>query len=117
MGGVGALGSTQQESQQLAGIFSLMAAIPLMVSGFMFTNPNMTFVRVLSWFPLTAPTMMLLRMPMAEVPMVDVVGSIVMLIISIPIILWAGSKLFRMGLLMYGKRPSLRQVLRALRQA
>ena len=38
-------------------------------------------------------------------------------IISIPIILWAGSKLFRMGLLMYGKRPSLRQVLRALRQA
>ena len=117
MGGVGALGTTQQESQQLAGIFSLMAAIPLMVSGFMFTNPNMTFVRVLSWFPLTAPTMMLIRMPMAEVPMVDVVGSIVMLIISIPIILWAGSKLFRMGLLMYGKRPGLRQVLRALRQA
>jgi ABC-2 type transport system permease protein len=117
MGGVGALGSTQQESQQLAGIFSLMAAIPLMIGGFMFTNPNMTFVRVLSWFPLTAPTMMLLRLPMAEVPMVDVVGSIVMLIISIPIILWAGSKLFRMGLLMYGKRPSLRQVLRALRQA
>ena len=117
MGGVGALGTTQQESQQLAGIFSLMAAIPLMVGGFMFTNPNMTFVRVLSWFPLTAPTMMLLRMPMTEVPMVDVVGSIVMLIISIPIILWAGSKLFRMGLLMYGKRPGLRQVLRALRQA
>ena len=117
MGGVGALGSTQQESQQLAGIFSLMAAIPLMVGGFMFTNPNMTFVRVLSWFPLTAPTMMLLRLPMAEVPTVDVVGSIVMLIISIPIILWAGSKLFRMGLLMYGKRPGLRQVLRALRQA
>ncbi len=117
MGGVGALGTNQQESQQLAGIFSLMAAIPLMVSGFMFTNPNMTFVRVLSWFPLTAPTMMLLRMPMAEVPMVDVVGSIVMLIISIPIILWAGSKLFRMGLLMYGKRPSLRQIARALRQA
>ena len=117
MGGVGALGTTQQESQQLAGIFSLMAAIPLMVGGFMFTNPNMTFVRVLSWFPLTAPTMMLLRMPMAEVPAIDIVGSIVMLIISIPIILWAGSKLFRMGLLMYGKRPGLRQVLRALRQA
>ena len=94
-----------------------MAAIPLMVGGFMFTNPNMTFVRVLSWFPLTAPTMMLLRLPMAEVPTVDVVGSIVMLIISIPIILWAGSKLFRMGLLMYGKRPSLRQIARALRQA
>jgi ABC-2 type transport system permease protein len=117
MGGVGALGTTQQESQQLAGIFSMMAAIPLMVGGFMFSNPNMTFVRVLSWFPLTAPTMMLLRMPMAEVPTIDVVGSIVVLIFSIPAVLWAGSKIFRMGLLMYGKRPGLRQVLRALRQA
>jgi len=117
MGGVGALGTTQQESQQLAGIFSMMAAIPLMVGGFMFSNPNMTFVRVLSWFPFTAPTMMLLRLPMVEVPVVDIVGSIAVLIITIPAVLWAGSKVFRMGLLMYGKRPSLRQVLRALRQA
>jgi ABC-2 type transport system permease protein len=117
MGGVGALGTTQQESQQLAGIFSLMAAIPLMLGGFMFTNPNMTIVRVLSWFPLTAPTMMLLRLPMAEVPAIDIVGSIGMLLISIPAVLWVGSKIFRMGLLMYGKRPSLRQIVRALRQA
>jgi ABC-2 type transport system permease protein len=117
MGGVGALGTTQQESQQLAGIFSFLAAIPLMIGGFMFTNPNMTIVRVLSWFPLTAPTMMLLRMPMTEVPLVDVVGSLVMLIIAIPVILWVGSKIFRMGLLMYGKRPSVRQIFRALRQA
>jgi len=117
MGSVGALGTTQQESQQLAGIFSLLAAIPLMMAGFMFTNPNMTIVRVLSWFPFTAPTMMLLRLPMAEVPLLDIVGSIVMLLISIPVVLWAGSKIFRMGLLMYGKRPGLRQVLRALREA
>jgi ABC-2 type transport system permease protein len=117
MGGVGALGTTQQESQQLAGIFSMMAAIPLMIGGFMFANPNMTIVRVLSWFPFTAPTMMLLRLPMTEVPLIDIVGSILMLLISIPAVLWVGSKVFRMGLLMYGKRPSLRQIVRALRQA
>jgi len=117
MGAVGALGTTMQESQQLAGIFSLMAAIPLMLGGFMFSNPNMSLLRALSWFPLTAPTMMLLRLPMAEVPVVDVVGSIVVLLISIPVLLWAGAKVFRMGLLMYGKRPSLAQVVRALREA
>jgi ABC-2 type transport system permease protein len=117
MGGIGALGTTQQESQQLAGIFSILAAIPLMLGGFMFSNPNMPLVRVLSWFPLTAPTMMLLRLPMGQVPPIDIVGSIVMLLISIPGVLWAGSKIFRMGLLMYGKRPSVRQVLRALREA
>jgi len=117
MGAVGALGTTMQESQQLAGIFSLMATIPLMLSGFMFSNPNMPLLRVLSWFPLTAPTVMMLRLPMAEVPIVDVVGSIGVLLISIPALLWAGAKVFRMGLLMYGKRPSLAQVVRALREA
>jgi ABC-2 type transport system permease protein len=117
MGSVGALGTTQQESQQLAGIFSLLATIPLMMGGFMFTNPNMIIARVFSWFPFTAPTMMLLRLPLGDVPLIDVVGSIVMLLITIPAVLWAGSKIFRMGLLMYGKRPGLRQVLHALRQA
>ena len=117
MGAVGALGTSMQESQQLAGIFSAMAAIPLMLGGFMFSNPNMTLVRVLSWFPLTAPTMMILRLPMAKVPLVDIVGSIVVLILAIPTVLWAGSKVFRAGLLMYGKRPSVADILRVLRQA
>jgi len=58
-----------------------------------------------------------LRLPMAEVPAIDIVGSIGMLLISIPAVLWVGSKIFRMGLLMYGKRPSLRQIFRALSQA
>jgi ABC-2 type transport system permease protein len=117
MASTGALGTTTQESQQLAGIFSFAAAVPLMMSGFLFANPNMTLARVLSRFPLTAPTMMLMRIPLSQVPAADIVGSIAMLILSVPLVLWAGSKVFRMGLLMYGKRPSLREILRALRQA
>ncbi|MFQ5460495.1 MAG: ABC transporter permease, partial [Anaerolineae bacterium] len=62
MGSVGALGTTMHESQQLAGIFSLMAAVPLMLAGVVFSNPNWMVARALSWFPLTAPTMMLLRL-------------------------------------------------------
>lgn len=117
LGSVGALGTTMQESQQLAGIFSFVAAIPLMVGGIVFTNPDMMAIRVLSWFPLTAPTMMLIRFPVGQVPTIDIVGSIVVLLISIPVVLWAGAKLFRVGLLMYGKRPALRQVIRVLKQA
>ncbi len=115
MAGVGALGATMQESQQLAGIFSFFAAIPYMVSGFLFTNPNMLIARVLSFFPLTAPTMMMLRLPLGEVPWVDVVGSIVALLLSIPAALWMGAKLFRVGLLIYGKRPTLKEIWLILR--
>jgi len=110
MAGIGALGATSQESQQLAGIFSFFAAIPYMLSGLMFVNPNALVARVLSFFPLTAPTMMMLRLPLADVPWVDVAGSIASLIVFIPVALWAGAKLFRVGLLIYGKRPTVKEM-------
>ncbi|MDY7080549.1 MAG: ABC transporter permease [Chloroflexota bacterium] len=116
MAGVGALGATMQESQQLAGIFSFFAAIPYMISGFLFTNPNMLVARILSFFPLTAPTMMMLRLPLAEVGWVDVVGSIVVLLLSIPVALWIGAKLFQVGLLIYDKRPTLKEIWLILRR-
>lgn len=110
MAGVGALGTTMRESQQLAGVFSLFAGVPYMVSGILFAHPNALLPRMLSFFPLTAPTMMMMRLPLARVPWIDVIGSAVVLLLSIPAALWAGAKLFRVGLLIYGKRPTLREI-------
>jgi len=115
MAGIGALGTTMRESQQLAGIFSFFAAVPYMVGGFLFANPNILLARVLSFFPLTAPTMMLMRLPLAEVPWVDVAGSILILLISVPAALWVGAKLFRVGMLIYGKRPTVKEIWLILR--
>lgn len=117
MAAVGALGTNMRESQQLAGIFSFMAAVPWFAAGLVFTNPNSPIIRILSYFPLTAPTMMMLRLPLTDVPTIDIVVSLVVTTISIPIVLWAGAKVFRMGLLMYGKRPALVEIARALREA
>lgn len=117
MGSVGALGADFQESQQLAGVFSLLASAPLMLAGLFFTNPNSGIIRFISWFPLTAPTAMMLRLPMTEVPVIDIVGSIVTILITIPLITWLGGKIFRLGLLMYGKRPKLVEIWRLLREA
>ena len=81
-----------RESQQIAGLFSFVAAIPWMVNGFLFVNPNMLVARVLSYIPLTAPMMMMLRLAIGQPPIEDIVGSIVVLIISVPIFLWAAQK-------------------------
>jgi len=81
------------------------------------SNPNMLLARVLSWFPITAPITMLMRLGMTRVPAIDIVGSIVLLLLTIPLVLWAGAKVFRMGLLMYGKRLSLGEALQALKRA
>jgi ABC-2 type transport system permease protein len=51
------------------------------------------------------------------VPPEDIVISLVVLVVSVPFCIWGGAKVFRTGLLMYGKRPSLRQIWRILREA
>ncbi len=117
MGAAGALGTSEQESQQLAGVFSFAAAIPMMLGGFIISNPNMIIARVLSWIPLTAPTMMMLRLSMGGVPTIDIIGSIALSALSVPFIIWVGAKVFRVGLLMYGKRPSVKEIWKLVRQA
>jgi len=117
MAAVGSLGTTAREGQQLAGFFSMAAFVPMWFMGFIMTNPNSLLARILSYFPLTAPTMVLLRLGMGEVPAVDIAISLVVLIAAIVFCLWGGAKIFRMGLLTYGKRPSIKEIWLALRQA
>jgi ABC-2 type transport system permease protein len=113
----GSMGTTARESQQIAGIFSLSAAIPWMALGLLFANPHSTIIVMLSYFPLTSPVMMLLRLAFAEVPTQQIAISLVLLVAGIAFSLWAGVKIFRMGLLMYGKRPGPKDLIRAFRQA
>ncbi len=117
MATAGSLGTNVRESQQMAGLFSFAGAIPYMFGGLLFANPHAPIARVLSFFPLTAPTMMMLRLPLGTVPLEDIVGSIAVLLATIPLLLWVGAKVFRMGLLMYGKRPTVREIIRMLRAA
>jgi len=115
MGAASALGTTQQESQKSASVFSMIAAVPLFLASGLMQNPNSTLFRVLSWIPLTAPTTMLMRLPMATVPTADIIGSIVLTAIALPLVLWLAGEVFRMGLLMYGKRLTMPEIWRALR--
>jgi ABC-2 type transport system permease protein len=113
----GSMGTTQRESQQIAGIFSFAAAIPFMTMGFVFTNPNSPLAVALSYIPLTSPVMMLLRLGINPVPAAQVAISLALLVASIALSLWAGAKIFRASLLMYGKRPGLKDLARAFKQA
>lgn len=117
IGAIGTLGSSYQESQQITGIFIFVAAVPMMLTGVIMTNPDAMVVRALSWFPLTSPTTMMLRLPLTSVPWTDVAISIALLAATIPLVVWVGAKVFRLGMLMYGKRPGILEIVRLLRQA
>jgi ABC-2 type transport system permease protein len=113
----GSMGTTQRESQQIAGIFTFAAAIPWMAIGLIIANPDSGIAVALSYFPLTAPVMMLMRLGFGRVPTVQIAISIVLLVIAILVSLWGGAKIFRASLLMYGKRPSLKDLAQAFKQA
>ncbi len=117
MASAGALGTSQRESQQMAGVFSFGAAVPFMFNSLFIASPNGAIARFLSIFPLTAPTAMMLRLPLTTVSPLDLALSLGGLALTIPFALWGGAKVFRMGLLLYGKRPSLKQIWLSLRQA
>jgi ABC-2 type transport system permease protein len=117
MASAGALGSTAREGQQISGIFSFLSAVPFMFANFIMMQPNAALAKVLSFFPLTAPITMMMRLALTTIPPLEVAISLVLLILGILGLLWAGGKLFRLGLLMYGKRPSVAEMWRALRQA
>jgi ABC-2 type transport system permease protein len=117
MAGIGALGTSYRESQQMSGAISILAFCPFFVLPVLLEMPNGTIARVFSFIPFTAPGTMVLRISATDVPMLDVVISAVSVIIAIWLLIKLSTKLFRFGLLIYGKRPTFGETVKWLRQA
>ena len=117
MAGTGILGNSPQESGQLSAFWTLLSMVPMFVIAPISEAPNSWLARGLSWFPLTAPVTMLLRITSGHIPWVDVGISIVVLLVSIYLAVKGAAKMFRAAALMFGKRPGLGEILRWLREA
>lgn len=117
MGGTGMIGRTPQEGAQLSALWTFTAASPLFFLPMIMASPDGLFTRALSFFPLTSPVAMILRLTSGRVPVMDVVASIVIGSVSVYFALRAASKIFRAASLMYGKRATLPEVIRWLRAA
>ena len=117
MAAVGSLGTSARESQQLASIFSLTAVIPFMLMPLIVEHPNHIIARVLSIFPFTAPITVMERLAATDIAPWELTVSVIVLAASVVGAMILAAKVFRMGILMYGKRPSFREILRYIRQA
>ena len=75
-------------------------------------NPTGTTARVLSLVPISSPIIMPIRMAVTAVPTLDLAMSLGFLAIGCAIALWLASRIYRVGMLMYGKRPTMREMLK-----
>jgi ABC-2 type transport system permease protein len=112
---VGAIVSSEEDAQQVQFPVTMLLVVPMMIFGLVMANPNSVSSTVLSMVPFFAPTLMMLRIAVINPPVWQVVLSMVIMLVTIAGLLWLSSKIYRVGILMYGKRPNLAELGRWLR--
>ncbi len=113
---IGSIGASARESSQWTSIVVLPAVMPVALIGLFMTNPNHVIFTILTLFPITAPIMAVMKLSNGALPLWQLILSIVIMIASIAAAMWLASRVFRTFLLMYGKRPSIKEVWRYIRE-
>jgi ABC-2 type transport system permease protein len=113
--GLGATVSQESEVQQFSMIIVLPQIIGLALIVYILSNPGAWPVVLLSLFPPCTPIVMCLRMAAMAVPAWQLALSLVLMVLSIYGMVWVATRIYRVGILMYGKRPTLPEMLRWLK--
>lgn len=116
-GAVGAMVSNQEDVQQAAMPVMLLLVASLIFMQPILLNPSSTLAVTMSILPFSAPLMMPLRMSLINVPWYEIAGALASVVLGCAIAIWASARIYRIGLLMYGKRPSVRELIRWIRLA
>jgi ABC-2 type transport system permease protein len=114
---IGSMVNSEQEAQQ--------AAVPVMfllIGTFIFVqpillDPTSKLAVVMSWLPFSSPIIMPLRMTVVEIPTATLLGSLAVGVLACVLVVWLAGRIYRVGMLMYGKRPSMRELVRWIRYA
>jgi len=114
--GIGSIVTTEQEAQQMTTYISLILILPVVVAMPAIQNPESMMVTVLSYIPLTIPSIMLLRFKIAPVPLIDIIITLSIMFVSTIITLKIAAKIFRIGILSYGKKPTIKELIQWLKE-
>ena len=114
---VGAMSNNLQEAQQAVQPINLTLMVGLFGMFAMLNNPNSTVATVLSFVPFTAPIIVPVRWTAGNLAPTEVALAFVSLLLGVLAVLWIAGRIYRVGILMTGKRPSIRELVRWVRTA
>jgi len=112
---LGAASEDEQHLGQLAWPVIIFLVIPVVMISAIISNPQAPFIVGLSLFPLTAPIVMFLRILVGAARPVEILVSIGLILLTTAAVIWLSAKIFRVGILMTGKRFKFGEVLRLAR--
>lgn len=114
---VGAAVTSEQEAQSVQFIALLPLISPLLFLESILNAPLGPTATTLGILPFTAPIAMPMRMASTPVPAIEIVVSLVLLVCGIAVVAWVAGKVYRVGILSTGKRPSLAELAQWVRSA
>jgi len=109
---VGAVCNSEQEAQNLQTPVVMCLVVPMVATFFFVANPDSTAALVVSLIPLFAPMVMFMRICVLTPPFWQIALSIVLLLVTNYLFFKGVGRIFRIGVLMYGKRPTIPEILR-----
>ncbi|MBP7403156.1 MAG: ABC transporter permease, partial [Clostridia bacterium] len=114
-GALGSLASRTEDINTSIMPIVLLLVAAMMVSIFGMINPEATYVTVCSFIPVLAPMVMFVRICMTDVPFWQVAVSVALMLGTTGLIGYLSARIYRIGVLMYGKPPRLSELVRTLR--
>ena len=115
--GISAISMNAKEASQLSLFYTMTSLVPIWFVSLLMFFPNSPIWVVLTIFPITAPIQTMLRLGVTDIPTWQIATSIGVLGLSIILGLVISIKIFRIYMLMYGKRPGIREIIRNLKNA
>lgn len=118
----GAFGSTVSKVEDVSSAtmipqFVFILSFIISINSMSYGDVNSLLMRILSIVPFSSPMAMFARIAVTEVPIVEIIASIILLIITTGIIGILAAKIYRVGVLMYGTRPNIRQIIKAIHES
>lgn len=115
--GIGSMVNTEQEAQQITGYLSMLLILPIIFLVPLVQDPNQSLAKILSYIPLTAPAIMITRINLTDVPVIEILLSMTSIIAFTVAIVFLSARIFRIGILSYGKVPSLKELATWVKQS
>lgn len=114
---VGAATNNIQEAQQYAGFIVIFLIVPMFLIIPIINDPDSTLAVVMSMIPFFTPLLMMLRIAVKMPPLWQILGSYVLTATTVVLLIWICARIYRIGILMYGKKPTFRELWRWIRYA
>jgi ABC-2 type transport system permease protein len=112
---VGSASNNEKEAQQMLFPVTMCLVVPILMMQYVMRSPNSSLSVILSMVPFFSPILMLQRISIVLPPLSQVLGSIAILLLTIVGMVWLCAKIYRVGILMYGKKPSFPELIKWVR--